>query len=254
MVQKIYELKIKNNNRAGSDLYIMDLETPDGIFSKPGQFISVLIPHKTLRRPISIMENTGSTIRILYKVRGEGTNYLAGLNAGNYVNFAGVFGNFFKIGEKNLLVGAGVGLAPVYYLKKELEKIGRDAKLIAGFKTKTEVPRELSPFIDYMSTDDGSFGEKGSVIDLAEKYIKEFMPDNICICGPVIVMEKISEAAAQERIQCQVSMESMMGCSVGACRGCVIKINDSGVIRNAAVCKEGPVFDALKVFGGKSHA
>ncbi len=248
MVQKQFKSKVKYNKPTGKNLYIMDLETPDGILSKPGQFISILIPHKTLRRPISIAGNSGNSLQILYKVRGEGTKHLSELKEGDTVNFTGVFGNSFTAGKNNLLIGAGVGLAPVYYLKKELEKNKIQAQLIAGFKTKDEIPEDLSQSIDFISTDDGSYGYHGSIVSLTEQCIEKFSPDNICICGPIIVMELISKIAAKKNINCQVSMESMMACSIGACRGCVIKINDNGVIKNAAVCKEGTVFDARKVF------
>ena len=252
---KEFKAKIKYNKKAGKDLYIMDLETPGGVFSKPGQFISILIPDKTLRRPLSILGNTGDGLQLLYKVRGEGTKYLSNLKSGDFINFTGIFGNTFAPGEKNLLIGAGVGLAPVYYLKKELEKKSVTSKLIAGFKTKDEIPEDLITDIDLISTDDGSFGEKGSIAEFTERCIKENTPDTICICGPVIVMKLVSETAAKYNINCQVSMESMMGCSIGACRGCVIKINDNGIIRNAAVCKEGTIFDGNKVFfGGCEHA
>ena len=244
------EGKIKYNRQASSSLYIMDLETPGGIVSKPGQFISILIPNKTLRRPISILDNTGNSIKILYKIRGEGTKYLAGLKEGERVNFTGVFGNSFTGGNKNLLIGAGVGIAPVYYFKKELKKNNINVKLAAGFKTKAEIPEELFTSIDYISTDDGSSGFKGSIVEYTKQIIEEHSPDNICVCGPIIVMKLISQIASEKSINCQVSMESMMGCSVGACRGCVIKINENGTIRNAAVCKEGTIFDAKEVFYG----
>lgn len=261
MVQKQFKARIKHNRRTGKDLYIMDLQTPDGIFvSKPGQFISVLIPNKTLRRPLSIMSHTGDSLQLLYKVRGEGTKYLSELTEGDTVDFTGPFGNSFELKTRNLLIGAGVGIAPVYYLKSAGTGVNEgvnnsETRLITGFKTKDEIPADLLSSIDFISTDDGSYGKQGSIVDYAKSYIEEFKPDNICICGPVIVMKLISQIALEKNIDCQVSMESMMGCSIGACRGCVIKINDNGTIKNAAVCKEGTVFDARKVFyGGHEHA
>ncbi len=258
MVKKQFKAKIKYNKYTGKGLYIMDLETPGGIVSKPGQFISILIPNKTLRRPISILENTGTSLRLLYKIRGEGTKYLSMLTEGESIDFTGPFGNSFSLQKRNLLIGAGVGIAPVYYLKGMGINGGvnkGETKLIAGFKTKDEIPEDLLPSIDFISTDDGSYGVKGSIVDYTKSCIDKFKPDNICICGPVIVMKLISQIALEKNINCQVSMESMMGCSIGACRGCVIKINDNGIIKNASVCKEGTVFDARKVFyGGCKHA
>lgn len=143
--------------------------------------------------------------------------------------------------EKTLLIGAGVGVAPVFYLKKVL---GDKARLIAGFQNANEIPSCLKAEIDFISTDDGS-GEvqgKGSIIDYLDAQIQEYKPKRICVCGPHIVLKLVAETAKKHCIPCEVAMEKTMACSIGVCRGCVVLLNRNGKIDNASVCKDGPVF------------
>ncbi len=146
-----------------------------------------------------------------------------------------------NLADKTLCVGAGVGVAPVYYLKKVL---GDKAKLIAGFQNENEIPACLKSEIDFIATDDGTGDgvSKGSIIDYLDVQIKEFKPERIAVCGPHIVLKLVAQKAKEYGIPSEVAMEKTMACSIGVCRGCVITLNRNGEIGNASVCKDGPVF------------
>ncbi len=245
---KLFDSIITENNPVGKNLYLMKIQSPDEIISHPGQFLSLLVPDKTFRRPISILNNRAGKLELLYKVKGDGTKYFSTLKSGDSINFTGIHGNSFKTGGRNLLIGAGVGVAPVYYMYSELKKQNIPTLLACGFKDNDEIPAYLKSDFGFITTDDGSYSNKGSIVDYVEGLINDFKPDNICVCGPVVVMKLVSEIAQKYNIFCQVSMEKMMACSIGACRGCVIKINDNGIIKNSAVCKEGTVYDSRVVF------
>ncbi|MCM1010281.1 MAG: dihydroorotate dehydrogenase electron transfer subunit [Fusobacterium sp.] len=226
--------------RVANEMFLIKIKVAADFESKPGQFVSILCDNHTMRRPFSIMNFEDGEISVLFKKKGDGTAYIASLNVGDTVDFIGPNGNGFHcIDEKTLLVGAGVGVAPVFYLKKVL---GDKARLIAGFQNENEIPSCLLHEIDFISTDDGSAGAKGSIIAYLDAQIEEFKPERICTCGPHIVLKLVAETAKKHGIPCEVAMEKTMACSIGVCRGCVVTLNRNGKIDNASVCKDGPVF------------
>lgn len=228
-----------------NEMFLIKIKVSKDFISYPGQFVSILCGEHTMRRPFSILNFENNEISVLFKKKGDGTAYIAGLKVGDTVDFMGANGNGFSVGQcleaKTLCVGAGVGVAPVYYLKKVLGKKGR---LIAGFQNEFEIPSCLRSEIDFISTDDGSgnVDGKGSIIDYLNAQIEEFKPERIAVCGPHIVLKLVAEAAKKHGVPCEVAMEKTMACSIGVCRGCVIPLNKNGKIDNASVCKDGPVF------------
>ena len=182
----------------------------------------------------------------MYREIGKGTKYLSALKQNDIVDFSGPFGNGFEIKNKRaLIIGAGVGVAPVSYLKNELEKQGIESLLISGFRTKDDIPSCINS--DFIITDDGSNGIKSNVIEFAFLKAKEFNPEIIYSCGPLIVLKKSSELGNGFGIETQVSMEKVMACSIGVCRGCVIDVIKEDKVQNASVCKDGPVFKGCEV-------
>lgn len=243
--KKIHKAKVKNLKKCSKDIYLIEIESETSFVSKAGQFISIFC-ERTLRRPFSIYSHNGNLISVLYREIGKGTKYLSSLKQDDIVDFSGPFGNGFEIkNKKALLIGAGVGAAPVSYLKTELEKRGIESLLISGFRSKDDIPSCLKS--DFIVTDDGSNGIKSNVIDFALLKTKEFKPEIIYSCGPLIVLKKSSELANNLNIEAQVSMEKVMACSIGVCRGCVIDVIKEGQVQNASVCKDGPVFDGNEV-------
>ncbi len=241
-LKKYHKGKVAGVDKVSSNMYHIRFTTTDGFDAKAGQFVSILCDDYTLRRPFSVATLENNEIGILLKIKGKGTEYLANLKAGDDIDFIGAMGNGFGIeNKKSLLIGAGVGIAPVYYLKNQLEKQGIENELLVGFTTEKEVCEGFD--FDKVCTDDASSGLPGSVINHIQNRIEEFKPEKIYACGPHIVLKLTSEIAQKYSIDCEVAMEKEMACSIGVCRGCVIRIKDeNGVEKNAAVCQDGPVF------------
>lgn len=207
----------------------------------PGQFFSILCPPKILRRPfgVSSFKNgaDGSILAGIFKLRGEGTKYLSTLKKGDIIQFNAPLGNGFKLENKRaLLVGAGVGVAPLFYLRDELKARGVETLLISGYKNEEEIIK---------GADYDKIG--GSILDDVEKYIKEFKPEKIYSCAPEIVLKLLSGIAQKYGIDCEVAIEKVMACGMGVCRGCVIEIERNGKRQNATICSDGPVFKGSEV-------
>lgn len=242
-VKKIHKAKVISVTEAAKDLYYINLEIKN--FSvKAGQFISILCGDYTLRRPFSVMSYKNDILTVLFKLKGSGTQYIKNLKTNDIVDFTGAFGNGFSIeNKKSLIIGAGVGIAPVLFLKNTLDKSKIENKIMGGFLNKENIPQNLN--LDFISTDDGSYGEKGSIINYFEEEIKNYSPEKIYACGPHIVLKNVCEIAQKYNIQTEIAMEKEMACSIGVCRGCVIELKNG---KNATVCKDGPVFsgDVIK--------
>ncbi|MBQ8634902.1 dihydroorotate dehydrogenase electron transfer subunit [bacterium] len=236
--KKDYSGIIKSIKNIALNTFEMKIES-DLEEAHSGQFISILCPNKTLRRPFSIADFDFETkiLTVLFKLKGEGTNYLKSLNNGDKIKFLAPLGNRFKLEDKNcLLVGAGIGIAPMLFLKKELNEKGYKNYLISGFKENNEI---------ICGSDENVVG--GSVLDNLDKLIKEKNIGVIYSCGPSIVLKKVAQLAKENNIQCYVAMERVMACSIGVCRGCVIKIRKGEEVVYGSVCQDGPVFKGCEV-------
>lgn len=246
MIKKIYKAKVSKKEKVSTSSHFIEIECESPVEVKAGQFITIYCDGLTLRRPFSVYSNENGKIGILFKERGKGTNYIKSLNTGDYIDIAGPFGNSFNIKNKRaLLVGAGIGAAPISYLKSKLDEKGIENRFICGFQNKSEIPSILKA--DMICTDDGSYGEKGSVLNYSGVLINEYKPEIIYACGPHIVLKTISQLGERYGIETQIAMEKVMACAIGVCRGCVIDIKKDGKIINAAVCKDGPVFNGSEV-------
>ncbi len=203
----------------------------------PGQFFTILCPPKILRRPFGVSSFENGVLSGIFKLRGGGTKYLSSLKAGDIIEFNAPLGLGFKIeNKKSLLVGAGVGVAPLLYLKEELNARGIKNLLISGYKAKCEI----IPGADY-----NKIG--GTILDDVERYIEEFKPEKIYSCAPSIVLKLLSAIAQKHKIDCEVALEKTMACAMGVCRGCVIEIERDGKRQNATICADGPVFKGNEV-------
>lgn len=239
-MKKNYIGTIKSINQINDDTFKIS------IFSelneaKAGQFVSILIPNKTMRRPFSISnfkkEEKGSIIEILFKRKGDGTKYISNLKVEEKIEFLAPLGNGFEIkNENSLLVGAGIGIAPMLFLKKELDEKNIKNYLISGFKNKKEA---------IQGSDKTIIGN--SVLDYVEDIIKEKNIKLIYCCGPIVVLEKISKIGLKHNIEVEIAMEKIMACSIGVCRGCVIKLMKDNKITPVSVCKDGPIFKGSEV-------
>ena len=219
---------------------------------QPGQFVAVRKEGSAhfLRRPFSVADADpkAGTLTLLYRIVGKGTAEMTGMKAGGSMSVEGPLGHGFSTAPgKALLVGGGVGIAPLIFLARSLEK----PVLLIGGKTAEEVfwKRFLEPYAEkvYITTDDGSVGIKGFAVQALPKIFAENHFDRVATCGPMIMMEGIARAAGEQKLACEVSMEKRMACGIGVCLGCTFESKKDG--RRYKVCADGPVFAAEEVFG-----
>ena len=245
-VKKIYKAKVSEIKQVAATSYFIEIQADTLIDVNAGQFISIYCDGLTLRRPFSVFSNNNGKIGILFKERGKGTKYIKSLKVGDSIDIIGPLGNSFNIkNKKALLVGAGIGVAPISYLKEKLDEKGIENYFVCGFQNKEEIPSSVK--IDKICTDDGSYGEAGSVLNYLQWLIESYNPEVIYACGPYIVLKNIAQLGIKNGIETQVAMEKVMACGIGVCRGCVINLKKGGQIVNATVCKDGPVFDGSEV-------
>ncbi len=244
--KKIYKAKVETIEKVSASSYFIEIDCSVPVEVKAGQFISIYCEGLTLRRPFSVYSNNNGKIGVLFKERGKGTKYIKSLKPGDSIDIMGPVGNGFDIqNKKSLLIGAGIGVAPVSFLKSKLDKQNIENLFIAGFLNKEEIIKGMQ--IDKICTDDGSFGEKGSVLNYLEQIIQTYKPQIIYACGPLIVLKTVAQLGENYGIETQVAMEKVMACGIGVCRGCVIDVIKNGKIVNATVCKDGPVFKGSEV-------
>ncbi|MDY4812972.1 MAG: dihydroorotate dehydrogenase electron transfer subunit [Ruminococcus sp.] len=241
-------LVIKNEEIA-TGIFDLWVENPTlSSIAKPGQFAHILVPGKTLRRPISICDADKSCLRLVYQVKGEGTEILSRINEGEYLDIIAPLGNGFDIKEdkKYCFIGGGIGVPPMLYASKMKEK----PVVITGFRNKDLVILQSDFRKDncelYLTTDDGTAGEKAFVTDVLKRKLNDI--DEVCACGPSPMLKAIAEICNDANVPCQISLEERMGCGIGACLvcACAVRKND-GTEDYVHVCKDGPVFDSKEV-------
>lgn len=219
----------------------------------PGQFAQVSAEGYFLRRPISIcdIDKENGTIRLVFEIRGKGTEKIAELNKGDMIDIIAPLGNGFKVLEKSkkaVCIGGGIGTPPMVGIAKEY---GENATVISGFRNASAVilqedfKKENCKTV--LCTDDGSAGNKGFVTDAFVEEINNQKPDIVYACGPMIMLKNITKICEENNIYCQVSLEQRMACGVGACLVCVCRTVKDGQEFNSHVCKDGPVFDSKEV-------
>ena len=235
-------LKIESNVQVGKDIYLMRLSGDTKGIKNPGEFINITIPGYYLRRPISVCRFTDSYVDILYKVLGHGTRDLSTFEKGMVVDTLVGLGNGFDVtlSNKPLLIGGGIGIAPLFALAESFNKLGIKPTLVYGARSSDDIVMldTLKELCDvHVCTDDGSLGFKGNVIEFLNQSDIEF--DYYYSCGPGKMLEFLAKAYPNG---C-VSLEARMGCGFGACMGCSIET----VNGPKRVCKEGPVFSSSEL-------
>ena len=235
MYQGFYE--IKSNKKLTESIFEMVLIGDTSSITAPGQFINIKLDGFYLRRPISICDYDDSTITIIYKVVGEGTEVMSKMNVGEKLDVLCGLGNGFdtsKSLDNPVLIGGGVGVPPMYNLCKKLIAEGKNVTVILGFNKKDEIFYEnefekLGADVK-VTTVDGSYGIKGFVTDA----LKDTDYSYFYTCGPMPMFKAIESTATTSG---QYSFEERMGCGFGACMGCSCKTKYG----NKRICKDGPV-------------
>lgn len=256
-------LQILFNHNIGEGYYCTGFSCAEmAKVSKPGQFVMLRIADQTwegkLSRPFSISNVKDDIIEIVFETVGANTRNLAGAEKGKTLSVIGPLGNGFKIdcsAQVHLLVGGGIGIAPIPYLAIRILQECPHSKVAVLFGVRSETKMLLTDFfkeykIDLkIASDDGSVGEKGFVTTLLSKELDAIKEGKVAIyaCGPRPMLKATSELALKRNISCQVSLEEVMACGVGACLGCASKTRLNGGAVYKMVCKDGPVFDAKDV-------
>ncbi len=256
-MKKMLDLVVTENSQLNQNYCLIKLTTTDDTLLPemyPGQFVEVRVdgsPTTYLRRPISVnfVDKNKNELWLLVQAIGDGTKMMCKYEKGDIVNLLLPLGNTFTIPEKNgdkelLLIGGGVGTAPMLFLGARLKEQGFNPKFLLGARSKNDL-LQLDDFREYgevfCTTEDGSFGEKGYVTD--HTVLKNTRFSAIYTCGPKPMMVAVAKYAHHNQIECEVSLENMMACGFGVCLCCVEKTSEG----NVCVCTEGPVFNIEKL-------
>lgn len=249
MAKRIEDLKIIENKRLNNDFFILNLEGSSKIpILLPGQFAQVRVddsPGTFLRRPISIhdVDYGKNSFKVLIQIAGKGTEKLSKLGKGDYLNLIYPLGNSFSLpqsNEKVLLVGGGCGIAPLLFLGKHLKSNGCTPDILLGFRNSARII-EFEEYLRigkvYVTTEDGSMGEKGYVTTHSAFSKQKY--DRVYCCGPDKMMKTISAHCKSNDIHCEVSLENLMACGIGACLCCIVDT----IKGNLCTCIDGPIFN-----------
>lgn len=253
MKKFVKDLRVERIDFLREDYILLRLSDPDGALPamRPGQFVQIAIegsPTTFLRRPISInfVEDDGAAFDLLIHAVGDGTRRLTQLHVGDRLNCLYPLGNGFEVPSSDqgvqriLLVGGGVGTAPMLLYGHQLRRAGHEPVFLLGGRSKRDV-LELDRFEAIgrtcITTEDASLGQQGFVTH--HSIWEEMSFDSVAACGPKPMMVAVAQRARDKGWPCRVSLENMMACGIGACLCCVEKT----VRGNVCVCTEGPVFN-----------
>ncbi len=253
------------NRQVGPQIHRLGLACDQGYSeAAPGQFVMVQAGKDSaplLRRPFSIFGLLGRReqlegIELLIKVVGSGTAHLAGLRPGQQLDLIGPLGRGFRVAPSSgpiYLAAGGVGVAPIHFLAADLIDLGFDpgrCRVFIGGQSRSDLlcQDEFKAFgmPVTVTTDDGSAGDQCLITDPLDMAIQERTPDWVYACGPQGMLACVVGIAERNHVACQVSIETVMACGLGACLGCAVR----GRIQKDAylhACMDGPVFDATEI-------
>ena len=255
---------IVENEEVAPDIYLLTLEAKGiSAVAKPGQFAMIKVTDvhcddPLLRRPLSIHNVSADKVQFLYKVLGRGTKILAASKSGMETQCLAPLGKGFTIPssvKSHCLVGGGMGIAPLLFLAKHIRESqpGSPVHVLLGARNK----KELIAVEDFsrvgiselkIATDDGSEGHLGLVTELLDKGVWSKDEVNVYSCGPEPMMKAVAGICQKRGWNCQVSLEALMACGMGACLGCAVSQKGLGEENYLHVCSDGPVFSAQEIW------
>jgi len=249
MAKSVEYFTVKKNRRLTAELFVIELTATGKLPElKPGQFAQVRVeasPETFLRRPISIhdVDYASNTIKMLIQITGKGTGRLSQLEDGEKLDVVYPLGNSFTIPDRNssiLLAGGGCGVAPLLFLGRYMKSKGLKPDFLLGFRDSERIVEyeeyeNIGPV--YLTTEDGSRGQKGYVT--CHSVLKEKHFDNVYCCGPEPMMKAVAGYCHRNDINCEVSLEHLMACGFGVCLCCVVDTLKG----NLCTCTDGPVFN-----------
>lgn len=248
---------VVSQEQLADGIFSMWIQTEAAKTARPGQFISMYTNDgsKLLPRPISICEidTETSKLRVVYRVTAEktGTEQFSKMKAGDTLPIIGPLGNGFPLeagkGKRAFLIGGGIGVPPILELAKQLDC---EKQIIMGYRDADTFLKEQfeENGTVYISTEDGSVGTKGNVMDAIRENGLE--ADIIYACGPTPMLRAIKQYAEEQGIECYISLEERMACGIGACLVCVCQSKEKdhhSNVNNKRICKDGPVFLSTEV-------
>lgn len=248
---------VVSQEQLADGIFSMWIQTEAAKTARPGQFITMYTNDgsKLLPRPISICEidTETSKLRVVYRVTAEktGTEQFSKMKAGDTLPIIGPLGNGFPLeagkGKRAFLIGGGIGVPPILELAKQLDC---EKQIIMGYRDADTFLKEQfeENGTVYISTEDGSVGTKGNVMDAIRENGLE--ADIIYACGPTPMLRAIKQYAEEQGIECYISLEERMACGIGACLACVCQSKEKdhhSNVNNKRICKDGPVFLSTEV-------
>ncbi len=242
-----FEFTLSRNERLNHKTFCMELQSPEDapadLISTPGQFVNIEVEGQFLRRPISVCDWERGKLTLLYNVVGDGTEKMSLWKPGRKVNILAPLGNGFDVnkgGDRPLLIGGGIGIAPLYWLAKELVKNGKHPVIVLGFNSASDISwenefRSIVPEV-HIATATGDYGTKGFVTDVEEvRHAEDF--SRYYACGPMPMLRALGKGLS---IPGELSLDERMACGFGACMCCSVSTRDGA----KRICKDGPVFTA----------
>ncbi len=254
MADKFMEqAEILRQEKIAEDIFSLWIATEHiAEWARAGQFLSVYCDESSrlLPRPLSICEidPRSSTVRMVYRVAGEGTREFSEKQTGETLRVLGPLGNGFPMKkEKALLIGGGIGIPPILELAKQYKG---EKQIVLGYRdNETFLADDFAKQGEvFFATEDGSVGTQGTVIDAVRE--ENLSAEILYACGPAPMLRALKEYAAEHEMECWISMEERMACGIGACLSCVCQTTDVDAhtnVMNRRVCRDGPVFNAREV-------
>lgn len=260
-MRTIHPSRIISHESIGPRIFLLTVSAPPiATAAKPGQFCMLApVPRSQstdplLKRPLSIHNVNGNSVSFLYKCVGHGTELLSQRRPEEHIELIGPLGHGFALDKTNyILVGGGMGIAPLLFTALMLASNNKKSKIVLGARTAAELPKQIINAFQkvtaelYLMTEDGSLGEKGLVTAGLSRILTQKTTDLILACGPWPMLRAIHTLSQKANIPCQVSLEAHMACGIGACLGCAIKAQKGDYLH---VCKDGPVMDSTLVDWG----
>jgi len=249
MAKRIEDLRITANETLNRDFFVLTLASDTGIPEmEPGQFAQARVDGSRetfLRRPLSIhdVDYGSNSFKLLIQKAGKGTIVLSKLEPGDSINLVYPLGNSFSIpekGEKVILIGGGCGIAPLLFLAKHLSSNGFIPDILLGFRNRDriiEIDEYRKTGNVFLTTEDGSVGEKGYVT--THPILRRNSYSRVYCCGPESMMKAAAAYARENNLACEVSLENLMACGFGVCLCCTVET----VRGNLCTCTDGPVFN-----------
>ncbi len=254
MAKKKTTVKVLGQDRLADDIYSLWLDAGEiASQARAGQFVSVYTKDasRLLPRPLSICEidRERGALRLVYRIAGAGTEEFSSYRTGDTAEVLGPLGNGFPAiaaGKRALAIGGGIGIPPMLQLIKDLEC---EKTAVLGYRDRLFLKEEFERYAPVaLATEDGSAGTKGNVLDAIRA--EKLEADVILACGPAPMLRALKAYAAEQGIECWLSLEERMACGVGACLACVCRseeVDAHSHVHNKRICKDGPVFRAEEV-------